>query len=62
MKNIIKITFVLIGTLIGAGFVSGKELYNFFYIYEFNRIYWFNTINVNYFNSNIQNSKYLTQK
>ena len=34
MKNILKITFVLIGALIGAGFASGKEIYIFFFSYE----------------------------
>ena len=33
MKNILKITFVIIGTLVGAGFASGKEIYSFFFIY-----------------------------
>ena len=33
MKNIIKIIMVIIGTIIGAGFASGKEIYNFFFIY-----------------------------
>ena len=31
MKNILKITFVIIGSLIGAGFASGQEIYIFFY-------------------------------
>ena len=30
MKNVAKITFVIIGSLIGAGFASGKEIYSFF--------------------------------
>lgn len=33
MKNILKICFVIIGTIIGAGFASGKEIYTFFNIY-----------------------------
>ena len=33
MKNILKIVFVIIATLIGAGFASGKEIYSFFFIY-----------------------------
>ena len=33
MKNILKIVFVIIGTLIGAGFASGKEIYIFFFSY-----------------------------
>jgi len=33
MKNSIKILFVIIGTLVGAGFASGKEIYSFFFIY-----------------------------
>ena len=31
MKNILKVVFVIIGTLIGAGFASGQEIYLFFY-------------------------------
>ena len=31
MKNILKIVFVLIGAIIGAGFASGKEIYIFFF-------------------------------
>lgn len=30
MKNIFKVVFVIVGTLIGAGFASGKEIYLFF--------------------------------
>lgn len=30
IKNIFKISFVIIGTIIGAGFASGKEIYTFF--------------------------------
>lgn len=30
MKNICKVTFVIIGTIIGAGFASGQEIYTFF--------------------------------
>lgn len=33
MKNISKVIFVIIGSIIGAGFASGKEIYNFFIIY-----------------------------
>lgn len=33
MKNILKIVFVIIGTMIGAGFASGKEIYLFFFSY-----------------------------
>lgn len=33
MKNILKIVFVMIGTLIGAGFASGQEMYLFFFSY-----------------------------
>ena len=35
MFNVI---FVLIGTFIGAGFASGKEVFNFFTIYSFNSL------------------------
>ena len=31
MKNIFKVVFVIIGTLIGAGFASGQEIYIFFF-------------------------------
>ena len=31
MKNIFKIIFVIIGTMIGAGFASGQEMYLFFF-------------------------------
>lgn len=33
MKNCMKVVFVVIGTLIGAGFASGQEVYLFFYSY-----------------------------
>lgn len=33
MKNILKVIFVIIGTLIGAGFASGQEMYLFFFSY-----------------------------
>lgn len=33
MNNVIKIVFVIIGTVIGAGFASGQEIYTFFYSY-----------------------------
>lgn len=33
IKNIFKICFVIIGTIIGAGFASGKEIYTFFCTY-----------------------------
>lgn len=33
MKSIFKIIFVIIGTLIGAGFASGQEMYTFFFSY-----------------------------
>ena len=39
MKNILKITFVIIGTLIGAGFASGQEMYIFFFSYGLNGIF-----------------------
>ena len=31
-----KIIFVLIGTFVGAGFASGKEVFNFFTIFSYN--------------------------
>ena len=33
MKNVLKVVFVIIGTLIGAGFASGQEMYIFFFSY-----------------------------
>ena len=33
MSNILKIVFVIIGTMIGAGFASGQEIYLFFFSY-----------------------------
>ena len=33
MSNILRVVFVIIGTLIGAGFASGQEVYLFFYSY-----------------------------
>lgn len=39
MKNVGKISFVIMGTLIGAGFASGKEIYLFFSSYGTNGIY-----------------------
>ena len=33
MKNILNVVIVIIGTLIGAGFISGQEMYAFFYSY-----------------------------
>lgn len=48
LKNIYKITFVIIGTIIGAGFASGQEIYTFFNKYGFNRNYW--NFYINYIN------------
>ena len=33
MIEVISITLVIIGALIGAGFASGQEIFSFFYIY-----------------------------
>ena len=36
MSNILeslKVSFVIIGTIIGAGFASGQEIYTFFNVY-----------------------------
>ena len=33
MRNIFKVVFVMIGTMIGAGFASGQEMYLFFFSY-----------------------------
>lgn len=34
MKNSIKNVFVIVASIIGAGFASGREIYSFFFIYE----------------------------
>ena len=39
MKDILKIIFVIIGALIGAGFASGQEIYIFFFLYGVNGLY-----------------------
>ena len=39
MKNVLTVTFVIIGTLIGAGFASGQEMYIFFYSYGLNGLF-----------------------
>ena len=54
IKNVCKITFVIIGTIIGAGFASGQEIFTFFNKYGVNRTYWY--FYVSYFNGfyNIQ--------
>ena len=39
MKNILKVVFVIIGALIGAGFASGQEIYLFFFSYGIYGIY-----------------------
>lgn len=39
-KNIYRITFVIIGTIIGAGFASGQEIYAFFNRDGIKRIIW----------------------
>jgi len=39
MKNTFKIVFVIIGTLIGAGFASGQEMYVFFFSYGIRGLY-----------------------
>ena len=38
MKDIVKVTSVIIGSIIGAGFASGQEIYLFFNIYGINGI------------------------
>lgn len=38
MKNSIKAIFVIVGTIIGAGFASGQEIYSFFNVYKENGI------------------------
>lgn len=53
IKNIYKITFVIIGTIIGAGFASGQEVYTFFNKYGTNRDNWNFNLNVINFIYNI---------
>ena len=36
LMSILKVVFVIIGTLIGAGFASGQEIYTFFFSYGIN--------------------------
>ena len=36
MKDILKVVFVVIGTMIGAGFASGQEMYLFFFSHGIN--------------------------
>ncbi len=48
IKNIYKTSFVIIGTIIGAGFASGQEIYTFFNRYGIQRINW--NFFINYFN------------
>lgn len=48
IKDIYKITFVIIGTIIGAGFASGQEIYTFFNRYGFKRTNWNIYIFINY--------------
>ena len=38
ISDILKVLFVIIGTFIGAGFASGKEIYLFFFLYGTNGI------------------------
>ena len=45
IKNIYKITFVIVGTIIGAGFASGQEIYTFFNRYGLSRVNWYFYIN-----------------
>lgn len=45
MNNVLSIIFVIIGTIIGAGFASGQEIYTFFNRYGFNRLNWYLHIN-----------------
>lgn len=37
--NIIKVSFLIIGTIIGAGFASGKEIYEYFVVYGNNCLF-----------------------
>lgn len=48
VRNIYRMTFVIIGTIVGAGFASGQEIYTFFNKYGFNRINW--NFYINYIN------------
>lgn len=39
ISNILKVVFVIIGTLIGAGFASGQEIYVFFFSFGINGLF-----------------------
>ena len=39
MQNIVKVIFVIVGTIIGAGFASGREIYIFFNAYNEKGLY-----------------------
>ena len=39
MRNVIKVISVIIGTVIGAGFASGQEIYTFFFSYGINGLF-----------------------
>ena len=34
IQNVMKVVFVVIGTLVGAGFASGREIFSFFFVYD----------------------------
>ena len=38
IQNVMKVVFVVIGTLVGAGFASGREIFSFFFVYSFTGI------------------------
>lgn len=52
MKSIIKVfqvAFVFIGTIVGAGLASGKEITNFFTVYGYKSFYYYNDWLILYF-------------
>lgn len=53
MKNVLKIVLVIIGTMVGAGFASGKEIYSFFFVYKYARDYWNDWFKLNNWCDNI---------
>lgn len=57
MKNNIKIIFVIIGAVIGAGFASGQEIYLFFYSYGIKGLWRYFNIDDIFRNYNLQNIK-----
>lgn len=57
MKDNIKVIFTIIGTVIGAGFASGQEIYSFFNKYNENGLIGLILSNILTRNNNLYYSK-----